>query len=191
MKVNAMNNIEVMEKLIECSQAGVKIELFIRGICCLRPGVPGKTDNITVRSVVGRWLEHSRIYSFGEGDEARIFIGSGDLLNRNLERRVEAFIPVVTPDTRAQINQVLNALRQDREKSRLMLSDGSYIREKGGEGTSSQEALYRYFSARKVHLEEEDGKENKEAPASKGPESGSESGWKSAWQKLRSLLGME
>ena len=191
MKVNALNNIEVMEKLIECSQAGVKIELFIRGICCLRPGVPGKTDNITVRSVVGRWLEHSRIYSFGEGDEARIFIGSGDLLNRNLERRVEAFIPVVTPDTRAQINQVLTALREDREKSRLMLSDGSYIREKGGEGTSSQEALYRYFSVRKVHLEDEAGKETKEAPAGKGPESAGESGWKSAWQKLRSLLGME
>ena len=152
-KINALNNLDVMEKLIECSQAGVKIELFIRGICSLRPGVAGKTENITVTSVVGRWLEHSRIYSFGEGEEQRLFIGSGDLLSRNLERRVEAFMEVVTPDTREQINTVLDALRRDREKSRRMLPDGSYVREKGGEGTSSQEALYRYFSAYKVGTE--------------------------------------
>jgi len=153
-KCNALNNVDIMEKLIACSQAGVKIELFIRGICCLRPGVKGKTENITVKSVVGRWLEHSRIYSFGDGEEQRLFVGSGDLLNRNLERRVEAFMEVVTPDTRRQINTVLDALRNDREKSRLMLADGSYVREKGGKGTSSQEALYRYFSAYKVKLDE-------------------------------------
>ena len=81
---------------------------------------------------------------------AALFIGSGDLLTRNLERRVGAFIEVVTPDTRAQINTVLDALRNDREKSRRMLPDGSYVRELGGEGSSSQEALYRYFSACKV-----------------------------------------
>ena len=155
-KVNAMNNPDIMEKLIECSQAGVKVELFIRGICCLRPGIPGKTENITVTSVVGRWLEHSRIYKFGEGDGARIFIGSGDLLNRNLERRVEAFAEVTTKETREQINTVLNALRADREKSRRMLPDGSYIREEGGEGTSSQEALYHYFSSFRVSSEEEE-----------------------------------
>ena len=132
----------------------MKIELFIRGICCLRPGIEGMTDNITVTSVVGRWLEHSRIYSFGEGEDQRMFIGSGDLLSRNLEHRVEAFIEVVTPDTREQINEVLDALRNDREKSRRMLSDGTYVREKDGEGTSSQEALYRYFSAYKVSMEE-------------------------------------
>ena len=154
-KINALNNRDVMEKLIECSKAGVKIELFIRGICCLRPGIPGMTDNITVTSVVGRWLEHSRIYSFGEGEDQRMFIGSGDLLSRNLEHRVEAFIEVVTPDTRAQINEVLNALRSDREKSRRMLPDGTYVRDRGGEGTSSQEALYRYFSAWKVSMAEE------------------------------------
>ena len=153
-KCNALNNVDVMEKLIECSQAGVKVELFIRGICCLRPGVPGMTENVTVSSVVGRWLEHSRIYSFGEGEEQRLFIGSGDLLNRNLERRVEAFLEAVTPDTREQLNEVLDALRRDREKARQMRADGSYVREKGGAGTSSQEALYRYFSTRKVSLAE-------------------------------------
>ena len=153
-KVNALNNRELMEKLIECSQAGVKVELFIRGICSLRPGIPGFTDNITVSSVVGRWLEHSRIYSFGEGEDQRIFIGSGDLLNRNLERRVEAFIEAVTPDTREQLRRVLDALRKDREKASLMQPDGSYVRAGNEPGTSSQEALYRYFSARKVSLAE-------------------------------------
>ena len=151
-KVNALNNPDLMDKLIECSQAGVQVELFIRGICCLRPGVPGKTDNIKVTSVVGRWLEHSRIYRFGTGEEERLFIGSGDLLNRNLERRVEAFIEVTTPDTRAQIRRILDALRSDREKSRTMQPDGSYIREENGAGTSSQEALYQYFSRQKVSL---------------------------------------
>ena len=146
-KVNGMNNPDVMEKLIECSQAGVKVELFIRGICCLRPGIPGKTENITVTSIVGRFLEHSRIYQFGSGEDERTFLGSGDLLNRNLERRVEAFIEVKTEETRAQINRILDALRADREKSRRMQPDGSYLRDEGGEGTSSQEALYRYFSS--------------------------------------------
>ena len=149
-KVNSLNSLEIMEKLVECSRAGVRVELYIRGICCLRPGIPGKTDNIVVKSVIGRWLEHSRIYKFGEGEDERLFIGSGDLLNRNLERRVEAFIEVKTPETRQQINQILLALRNDREKSRVMQPDGSYVRESGGEGTSSQEALYRYFSQIRV-----------------------------------------
>ena len=153
-KINSLNSREVMEKLIECSQAGVRVELFIRGICSLRPGVPGLTENISVSSVIGRWLEHSRIYSFGEGADQRLFIGSGDLLNRNLERRVEAFIEAVTPDTREQLNEILDALRADREKSWQMQPDGVYIREDNGGETSSQEALYRYFSTRKVSLEE-------------------------------------
>ena len=168
-KVNALNNVEMMEKLIECSQAGVKVELFIRGICSLRPGVPGMTENITVQSVVGRWLEHSRIYSFGEGERQRILIGSGDLLNRNVERRVEAFIEAVTPDTREQLNRVLDALREDREKSRRMLPDGTYVRDEGGEGTSSQEALYRYFSARKVSVSEPAAESEAEEPGSEEP----------------------
>ena len=153
-KANAINNRKVMEKLIECSQAGVRVELFIRGICSLRPGVPGLTENITVTSVVGRWLEHSRIYSFGDGEDQRLFIGSGDMLNRNLERRVEAFIEAVTPDTREQLNVILDALRRDREKGWQMQPDGSYLRDPDGGDTSSQEALYRYFSVRRVSLTE-------------------------------------
>ena len=167
-KANAINNREVMEKLVQCSQAGVRVELFIRGICSLRPGVPGLTENITVTSVVGRWLEHSRIYSFGDGEEQRLFIGSGDMLNRNLERRVEAFIEAVTPDTRDQLNEILNALRNDREKGWQMQEDGTYIRDENGGETSSQEALYRYFSERKVSLKEPE----PEAPAPEAPDSG-------------------
>ena len=180
-KINSLNNREVMEKLIECSQAGVKVELFIRGICSLRPGVPGLTDNITVTGVIGRWLEHSRIYSFGEGEDQRLFIGSGDLLNRNLERRVEAFIEAVTPDTREQLNEILDALRNDKEKSWVMQPDGTYIREEGGEGTSSQEALYRYFSTRKVSLTETpaepETKPERITEAGEGKNSGGFFGW--------------
>ncbi len=187
-KANALNNVDVMEKLIACSQAGVKVELFIRGICSLRPGVPGMTENITVTSVVGRWLEHSRIYSFGEGEEQRLFIGSGDMLNRNLERRVEAFMEAVTPDTREQLNRVLDALRADREKSRRMLPDGSYVRDEGGEGTSSQEALYRYFSVRKVSAEEPEPEPAPE-PVPAEPEPAPETGTAEPEKPLRGFRG--
>ena len=168
-KVNSMNNLEVMEALIRCSQAGVRVELFIRGICCLRPGIPGQTENITVKSVVGRWLEHSRIYSFGEGTEERLFIGSGDLLTRNLDHRVEAFMEVRTPETREQVNTVLECLRRDREKSRTMQADGRYVREEGGAGTSSQEALYQYFSKHRVSLDREPLAAESRKPASRPP----------------------
>ena len=185
-KVNALNNQELMEKLIECSQAGVKVELFIRGICSLRPGVPGYTDNVTVSSVVGRWLEHSRIYSFGEGEDQRLFIGSGDLLNRNLERRVEAFIEAVTPDTRAQLNRVLDALRNDREKASLMQPDGTYRRAGSEAGTSSQEALYRYFSAQKVSLTEPE-----PAPAAETRAPGEARLWRDARAWLKKIFVSE
>ncbi len=181
-KVNSLNNPEIMEKLIECSQAGVKTELFVRGICSLRPGVPGLTDHITVSSVVGRWLEHSRIYSFGEGEDQRIFIGSGDLLNRNVDRRVEAFIEAVTPDTREQLNRVLDALREDKEKATLMQPDGTYVRAGNEPGTSSQEALYRYFSERKVSLTEPEEAASPEAEKTEKAEAGSGTGFR-AWLK--------
>ena len=178
-KVNSMNNPEIMEELIRCSQAGVRVELFIRGICCLRPGIPEKTENISVKSVVGRWLEHSRIYRFGEGEEERLFIGSGDLLTRNLDHRVEAFIELRTPDTREQVDMILDCLRRDREKSRTMQPDGRYVREEGGEGTSSQEALYQYFSKRRLTLEEEPREEAEPAP---GEDSGKKQPF---WERLR------
>ena len=152
-KVNSLNDMDVMSALIDCSRAGVKIELFIRGICCLRPGLEGYTDNITVRSVIGRYLEHSRIFVFGRGEEQRIFMGSGDLLNRNTRRRVECFVEAVTPDTREQLLEIMEAFRQDREEGWLMESSGGYVREKDGEGTSSQDRLYRYFTSLAVEAE--------------------------------------
>ncbi len=145
-KVNSLNDMEVMRALIAASQAGVHIELYIRGICCLRPGLPGFTDNITVRSVVGRYLEHSRIFAFGKGEGQRIFIGSGDLLNRNTRRRVEAFIECVTPETREGALRVLDALRDDKERSWTMQPDGSYVWDRSGPGTASQDKLYDWFS---------------------------------------------
>ena len=149
-KVNSLNDLEVMRALIRASRQGVRIELFVRGICCLRPGIPGYTENITIRSVVGRHLEHSRIFAFGEGEEQRIFVGSGDLLNRNTQRRVEAFIELVTPDTRADVLRILEALREDRELSWMMNADGTYTREGIVRGTASQDRLYEYFSGRIV-----------------------------------------
>ena len=149
-KVNSVNHRELMQKLIQCSQAGVHVELYVRGICCLRPGIPGYTDHITVKSIVGRWLEHSRIYCFGAGADERIFIGSGDLLNRNVERRVEVFAEVSSPDTREQVREILDAELGDRSKGWIMQADGSYLLEPGDGDTSSQEALYRYFYGRTV-----------------------------------------
>ena len=115
-----------------------------------------------------------------------MFIGSGDLLNRNLDRRVEAFIEITTDDTREQIHEILNALRADKEKSRVMQPDGSYLREKDGEGTSSQERLYQYFSKRKVSLEEPEpepapAEEKKAPPEVKAPEG--------VWEKFKKFFG--
>ena len=151
-KVNSMNHREIMRKLIECSKAGVRVELYVRGICCLRPGVPGETEQITVKSIVGRWLEHSRIYCFGEGADERVFIGSGDLLNRNVERRVEGFTEVTTPETKEQLREILDAERADRSKGWLMQTDGTYVLDPGEEDSSSQERLYNYFHGKTVNL---------------------------------------
>ncbi|MBR6115315.1 MAG: polyphosphate kinase 1 [Oscillospiraceae bacterium] len=161
-KVNSLNDIDVMRALIEASQAGVKVELFIRGICCLKPGVTGYTDNITVRSVVGRHLEHSRIFAFGEGEEQRIFVGSGDLLNRNTRRRVEVFIECTAPEVRGDVLTILQMLREDRERCWIMRSDGTYSREEIVPGTASQDRLYTYFGTRIVERLPE---EAPEAPA--------------------------
>ena len=128
-KVNSLNDMEIMEKLIEASQAGVKVEMVIRGICCLCPGIPGYTDNIRIKSIVGRYLEHSRIFIFGTGEQQRIFMGSGDLLNRNTRRRVEVFAEVRDGDPRREILHLVDAIRMDNQNSLEMLSDGSYVKD--------------------------------------------------------------
>ena len=99
----------------------------VRGICCLRPGVPGLTDRIRVFSIVGRYLEHPRIFAFGRGEKARIYIGSADFMTRNTERRVEIACPILDEDVRRQLFHYIQVLCADNRKARLLQADGSYV----------------------------------------------------------------
>ena len=150
-KVNSMNDADVMARLVRASEAGVEVELFVRGICCLRPGVPGRTEHISVRSIIGRYLEHERIFAFGRGEAQEVFLGSGDLLERNTMRRIEAFTAVTDPDARADVLEVLSAMRRDNRQAWIMQPDGSYLRpEPAGEPFVSQTYLHTYFAGRTV-----------------------------------------
>ena len=142
MKMNSLTDYDVMEKLAEASRAGVRVDLIIRGICCLRPGVPGHTEHISVTSVVGRFLEHSRIYSFGSGENQRLFLGSADMMTRNTQRRVEVICPVYATHTKARLNHILDILLRDTVKARALDSEGSYQKKvpaPGAPGLSSQD----------------------------------------------------
>ena len=143
---NSLNDREIMDALRTASQAGTEVELFVRGICCLRPGVPGETERITVRSVIGRYLEHQRIYSFGRDAAAQVFFGSGDLLERNTMRRVEAFVEVTDPAAQEQLLAILAFQRLDDQKAWTMQPDGTYTRPEPRGYFSSQAALYDYFA---------------------------------------------
>ncbi len=141
-KMNSLVDREVIEALYGASQAGVKIDLIVRGICCLRPGVEGISENITVRSIVGRFLEHSRIFYFENGGTPKVFVGSADWMPRNFFRRIEVVFPVEDPTLRDRIiNQILAAQLADNVKASLLASDGSYRRsavKKDEEARSSQ-----------------------------------------------------
>lgn len=148
-KINSFNDVGVMEKMVEASQAGVEIHLYVRGICCLRPGIKGYTETITVRALLGRYLEHSRIFVFGEGERQRIFLGSGDLLNRNTRRRVEIFAEPKSQAVREQLLHILAMTEADNCQSWLMQPDGTYQRVQRAEGepcVNSQMELYDYFT---------------------------------------------
>ena len=108
MKMNSLVDWDLISALYEASSAGVSIDLIVRGICCLRPGVPGLSENIRVRSIVGRYLEHSRIFAFGDRAERHYYIGSADLMPRNLDRRVEAVTPVIDPALTARLQEILD-----------------------------------------------------------------------------------
>ena len=150
-KVNSMNDADVMARLVRASEAGTEVELFVRGICCLRPGVPGRTEHISVRSIIGRYLEHERIFVFGRGEAQEVFLGSGDLLERNTMRRIEAFTAVTDPGARAEVLEVLSAMRRDNRQAWIMQPDGSYLRpEPAGEPFVSQTYLHTYFAGRTV-----------------------------------------
>ena len=125
-KANSVTELEIMDKLSEASRAEVEIKLIIRGICCLLPGVVGYTDNIHAVSIVGRYLEHARIYMFGRGDDADMYIASADLMTRNLNRRVEIACPVYDPKVREQLRWILSCQLKDTAKQGVLQSDGSY-----------------------------------------------------------------
>ncbi len=127
-KINSLTDADLIDKLSEASRAGVKIRMMIRGICCLLPGIHGKTDNIEIRSIVGRYLEHARIYCFGEGSEERTYISSADFMTRNTERRVEVACPIYDGKVLEKIHRIIEAELRDTLKARVLLPDGAYCR---------------------------------------------------------------
>lgn len=137
-KLNGLTDKLILDKLIQASQAGVKIDMVIRGICCLIGGVPGLTDNITVHSIVGRYLEHARIYIFGVGERKQVYISSADFMTRNTTRRVEVAIPVRDPALREHVENVFRDQLRDTAKGRVQQPDGTYARAQG-EPFNSQE----------------------------------------------------
>ena len=141
LKMNALVDPDMVDALYEASQAGAEIDLIVRGICCLRPGIPGLSERITVRSLVGRYLEHSRIFRFGDRAAATHYIGSADLMQRNLDRRVEALVPVADPSLAARLDEILDVLMQDDMLSWTLGPDGSWSKVPGDRGIDAQQRL--------------------------------------------------
>ena len=145
-KMNSLTGKVIIDKLIEASCAGVKIKLIIRGICCFLPGKAGKTENISVISIVGRFLEHSRIYCFGEGKERVMYISSADLMTRNTDRRVEIATPVLDKDIENEIYKMLEIMLSDNVNARRLLPDGTYerVESENGERIDSQDYFLKH-----------------------------------------------
>jgi polyphosphate kinase len=151
-KNNAVADLPTIRTLFKASQAGVPIDLIVRGVCCLRPGVPGISDRIRVRSIVGRLLEHSRLYFFENGGDHELFIGSADLMERNLDRRVEVLVPVTDPELRTHLREVvLETLLADNTRAWILTPRGSYERSVPPEGVTAvdaQKALIEHYAER-------------------------------------------
>ena len=142
-KLNSLTDKKIIDKLIEASSAGVKIDMIIRGICCLIPGIEGKTDNIRIISIVGRFLEHSRIYIFGSGDRRKYYIASADFMTRNTVRRVEVAAPVYAEHLKEELQNMFDIMLNDNQKARQLYPDGTYRRvENDQKPLNSQEKFY-------------------------------------------------
>lgn len=142
MKMNSLTDVDFIKKVSEASRAGVKIDLIVRGICCLLPGIPGYTENVRVMSVVGRYLEHPRIFSFGTGSSQKLYIGSADMMTRNTEKRVEVAAPVLDEDIKKQINHYLRVMLSDNVKARVLLSNGKYRKRDIEENAVDSQAVF-------------------------------------------------
>lgn len=140
-KINSLTDKTIMEELLKAGRAGVKIQMIVRGICCLNAGVPGETDNIEVISIVGRFLEHSRIYIFGKGSEAKIYIGSADFMTRNTLRRVEVAVPLYDETVKQRVMDDFRLYLSDDMKARVQVG-GEYTHRTGENGINAQELLY-------------------------------------------------
>jgi len=141
MKMNSLVDPDMIDLLYEASRAGVEIDLIVRGICCLRPGVPGMSETIRVRSIVGRYLEHSRIYWFANGrgpGEPEVLFGSADLMPRNLDRRVEALTTVTDPGVAAQVREILDVNLADEARAWCLSADGTWHASVGPDGVDTQ-----------------------------------------------------
>jgi len=132
-KMNALIDPDIIKTLYEASQAGVQIDLIVRGMCCLRPGIPGVSDNIRVMSIVGRYLEHSRIFYFQNNGQEEVYLGSADWMERNLDRRVEAVTPVEDPHAIEELKEILHILLQDNRQAWDLQPDGSYVQRRPAE----------------------------------------------------------
>ena len=151
-KINSLTDKVLINKLIEASQAGVHIDMVVRGICCLRAGVPDETDNIHIISIVGRYLEHSRIYIFGRGERARYYIGSADWMTRSTLRRVEIAAPVTAPTLKARLQHIFNTMLADNSNARVQQPDGNYVRRMpGADAVDCQAQFYEEAYQANVH----------------------------------------
>ena len=150
-KMNSLTDKDIIRKLAEASRAGVKIELVVRGICCLVAGIEDDTDNIRVISIVGRFLEHSRIYIFGKGERRKVYISSADFMTRNTERRVEVAAPVIDRKLADRITEMFEVMLRDNVKAREQGDDGKYrhVKRKEGEAELNSQ-LYFYDEAYKA-----------------------------------------
>ena len=149
LKNNSINDPQIIDKISQASCAGVRVDMIVRGICCVRAGVPGRTENVHIRSLVGRYLEHSRIYCFGSGEDMRIYIASGDFLTRNTERRVEVGVRIDDTKIAQKLRDILDLQLRDTVNAREMQPDGNYVKVKplpGQPPVDSQMAMFGYFT---------------------------------------------